>query len=102
MTRAAVFGAGMVGQAIAMDLAGDFDVTVVDKRPDALARAKQRAKVSVREADLGNPEVARKTAGEFDLVVGALSSHLGLQTLRAVIEAGRAYCDISFMAEDAT
>src|SRR5205823_6097028 len=36
-----------------------------------------------------------------DLVLGALSSAIGLQTLRAVIEAGKDYCDISFMPEDA-
>jgi lysine 6-dehydrogenase len=34
-------------------------------------------------------------------VLGALSSTLGLQTLSAVIDAGKSYCDISFMAEDA-
>jgi saccharopine dehydrogenase-like NADP-dependent oxidoreductase len=39
-------------------------------------------------------------AADFDLVVGALPSHFGLQTLRAVIEAGRNYVDISFMADD--
>ena len=37
---------------------------------------------------------------DADVVVGALSSAIGLQTLEAVIEAKRDYVDISFMPED--
>ena len=37
----------------------------------------------------------------YDLVLGALPSVLGFQTLEAVIAAGKDYCDISFMPENA-
>ena len=37
---------------------------------------------------------------DADIVLGALPSSLGLGALQAVIEAGRHYCDISFMPED--
>ena len=103
-TNVVVLGGGMVGSVIASDLAASrgLKVTVVDARPEALKRCAARAskKIATVEADLGDPEeVARQVHGA-DLVVGALSSAIGLQTLEAVIDAGRDYVDISFMPED--
>lgn len=110
-TNALILGAGMVGSVMAADLAADpaFRVTVADKRPEALALAKKRVvassggagSIETLVADLGDPAAVKKTVAPFDLVLGALSSKIGLQTLRAVIEAGKNYADISFMAEDA-
>ncbi len=104
MAHAIILGGGMVGSAMAMDMAGDegLSVTVADVRPDALARVERAYGVSTRQADLGDAAVVRELVGDYDIVLGALSSVIGLQTLRAVIEAGKPYCDISFMAEDAT
>jgi saccharopine dehydrogenase-like NADP-dependent oxidoreductase len=102
MKRITVLGAGMVGSAIARDLARTgFDVTVADERDDALARVSAKARVATKRADLATPAAVKDLAKDADLVVGALSSHLGLQTVRAVIEARRPIVDISFMAEDA-
>jgi saccharopine dehydrogenase-like NADP-dependent oxidoreductase len=98
-----VLGAGMVGQAIALDLAADagLRVDVADVRPEALERVSTRAPLATVRADLGNPDAVRRLVGGYELVVGALPSVLGFQTLRAVLEAGRpAYVDISFMPED--
>ena len=52
-------------------------------------------------ADLRDPEVVTGLVREHDLVIGALPSHIGFATVRAVIEAGRDLVDISFMPEDA-
>ena len=41
--------------------------------------------------------ILEKMVAGHDIVVGALSSGLGLATVRTVIESGRNYCDISFM-----
>lgn len=86
-----------------MDLAADpsFRVTVADVRPEALERLARRFGVATEQADLSNPDIVRELARGYDIVLGALASRLGLQTLRAVIEAETNYCDISFMAEDA-
>lgn len=94
---------------MAADLASDraFRVTVADKRPEALEIARRRAArvsgnaIETVAADLGDPASVTRLASGYDIVLGALSSKIGLQTLRAVIEAGKSYCDISFMAEDA-
>ncbi len=105
MTHAIVLGAGMVGSVIAADLSGDpaFRVTVADARDDALALARTRCKdrIQILKADLSDPALVKKTIAPFDIVLGALSSRIGFQTLRAVIEASKHYCDISFMGEDA-
>ena len=101
--RTLVLGAGMVGSAMAADLArdGDLLVTVADRSPEALARVASRARVATVVADCSDPATVRRLAGEHQLVAGALASVLGLSALRAVIEAGRPYVDISFMADDA-
>jgi saccharopine dehydrogenase-like NADP-dependent oxidoreductase len=101
MATAIILGGGMVGSAIAFDLKrSGLTVTVADRRPEALARVAAKHGVATKAADLGDPAVVRALVAGFDVVVGALPSFLGLQTMRAVIEAGRPYCDISFLAED--
>ncbi len=104
MTKVTTLGAGMVGSAMAMDMATDseLEVTVADVREHALDRVAGAYGVRTRPANLADPAVVRELVGDYDIVLGALSSVIGLQTLRAVIEAGKPYCDIAFMAEDAT
>ncbi len=104
--RAIVLGAGMVGSVMAADLCREFDVTIADVREENLKAAQERAaraggKVSTLRADLSDPAAIQKAVGGFDVVLGALASRIGFSALRAVIEAGKNYCDISFMAEDA-
>lgn len=108
MTKTLVLGAGMVGSVIASDLATDasLSVTVADRSEDALAQASERAaragaSVATVAADLGDRNELVKLMQGADLVVGALASRLGFQTLQTVIEARKPYCDISFMPEDA-
>jgi saccharopine dehydrogenase-like NADP-dependent oxidoreductase len=104
MKRAIILGGGMVGSAMARDLAADpgFQVTVADVRPPVLERLAAQVGVQTVHADLGDPQAVGRVVADYDLVLGALSSAIGFRTLRAVIEAGKSYCDISFMPEDAT
>ncbi|MBK7404649.1 MAG: saccharopine dehydrogenase NADP-binding domain-containing protein [Phycisphaerales bacterium] len=105
MPRAIVLGAGLVGGVMAADLAGDpaFSVSIADSRPEALERARAQAggKLGTVRADLADLATLKRTIAPFDIVLGALASGIGFQTLRAVIESGKDYCDISFMPEDA-
>jgi len=100
--RAIVLGCGLVGTTMARELAADddFDVTVAEVNPQRLdAVASQR--VTPRICDLSDVGVVRDLVEPFDVVLGSLPSALGFQTLRAVVEAGVPYSDISFMPEDA-
>lgn len=106
MRTALVLGAGMVGSVMATDMAPDFDVTIADAREGALDAAVARAKaagrtIQSRLADVSDAHTLRKLVAPFDIVLGALSSRIGFQSLCTIIEAGKNYCDISFFAQDA-
>jgi saccharopine dehydrogenase-like NADP-dependent oxidoreductase len=98
----------MVGGVMATDLAtiGGFDVTLVDVRRESLEAASARATragaiIRTKQTDLSDVGAVRHVLTDADIVLGALASRLGFQTLRTVIESGHNYCDISFMPEDA-
>jgi saccharopine dehydrogenase-like NADP-dependent oxidoreductase len=99
MTHVVVLGAGRVGGAMALDLAPDFKVTVVDRSEAALARM-HAAGLSARVADFSLPEGVKGAIADADLVVGAVPGFLGFATARAVLEAGKPLVDISFFNED--
>jgi saccharopine dehydrogenase-like NADP-dependent oxidoreductase len=111
MQRAVVLGAGMVGSVMAADLAADptFHITIADARADALERAADRCRRAGASperlrtvcADLSSTREVARIAADADIVLGALASVIGFQTLKTVIEAGKPFCDICFMPEDA-
>lgn len=111
MQRAVVLGAGMVGSVMAADLAADpqFHVTIADARSEALDRAMERCRRAGADpdrlagvcADLSSTRELARVIADADIVLGALASTIGFQTLKAVIEAGKNFCDICFMPEDA-
>lgn len=107
MASVTVLGAGMIGSVMAADMArdGEHDVLIADRSNAALEAAAKRVdrvggRVETQRSDLSNPDAVKHLARHADIVLGAMPSALGLQTLEAVIEAGRNYCDISFMPED--
>ncbi len=105
MARILVLGSGLIGSFIASELAsdGEHDVTVADVSEEALGRASSRSggRVTTLHADVADASRLRDLVGDFALVVGALPSRFGYQTLEAVLEAGKNIVDISFMPEDA-
>ncbi|MBT1696293.1 saccharopine dehydrogenase NADP-binding domain-containing protein [Fulvivirgaceae bacterium PWU4] len=94
-----VLGAGLVGKAIALDLAKHFEVTSLDISEEAL-KALQASGISTRKTDITDTSALQAAIEPFDLVVGAVPGFLGLQTARTVIEAGKNMVDISFFPED--
>src|SRR5258706_9723823 len=94
-----VLGAGLVGKAMAIDLAKQFDVTSVDFNEEALKAVSQHG-VKTSKLDFSNPELLTAAIQPFDLVVGAVPGFLGLQTAKTVIEGGKNMVDISFFPED--
>ncbi len=100
--RAVVLGCGLVGSIMARELATDdrFDVTVADLAEENFARLHEEESVKTTLVDLGSTKHLRALVADYDIVLGALPSRIGWGALRAVIDAGKPYCDISFMPED--
>jgi lysine 6-dehydrogenase len=96
-----LLGAGRVGSAIARDLAGEFQVTVVDASEAALQRLDDVAGLHRVRVELSDPARLDELLHHADLVVGAVPGPLGFRTLRRVLDAGRHVVDISFFEEDA-
>jgi saccharopine dehydrogenase-like NADP-dependent oxidoreductase len=80
---------------------GEFEVTAADASPMALERPAVAGAASRIQADLSDPATVTQLAADHDLVVGAVPGPLGFQTMKAVVEAGKHYVDISFFEEDA-
>ena len=96
-----VFGAGLVGNAIAIDLSKNHNVTSVDINPDPLEVLKTRHKIDTLTANLSKKEVIQDIVKDFDLVIGAVPGFMGYSMVKSVIEAGKNIVDISFFPEDA-
>lgn len=99
MEKIIVLGAGLVGKAIAIDLAKTFDVTSADVSDTTLQELSAHNIKTVR-ADVSDVRSLKDLVSAFDLVVGAVPGFLGFQTARAVIESGKNMVDISFFPED--
>jgi len=99
MANIIVLGAGMVGSAMALDLAKQHTVTSADISAKALVPLAERG-INTVVADLSKPSHIKKAIQGFDLVVGAVPGFLGFQMAKSVIEAGINLVDISFFEED--
>jgi saccharopine dehydrogenase-like NADP-dependent oxidoreductase len=98
----AVLGAGMVGRAIALDLAKEYAVTSFDLDGTNLEALKgSNAAIQTVAANLSQFEEYKNWLTPFDIVVTAVPGFMGYKTLEAVINAGRNVVDISFFHEDA-
>jgi lysine 6-dehydrogenase len=100
--KIAVLGAGMVGRAIAADLATQYIVTSFDVSDHSLSLLNNiNSKITTVKADLGKYSGYPEMLDGFDFVVTAVPGFMGYKTLEAVIKAGKSVVDISFFAEDA-
>ena len=100
--KVTVLGAGRVGKAMILDLAegGEFSVTAVDASQGPLDELSGVQGVTTRRANLAEGAEVASAVTDADLVVGAVPGHMGFETLRRVIEAGKNAVDISFFEED--
>ena len=88
---------------MARELAADpeFEVVAADFAQNNLDKLRECSGIRTIRVDLNDPGRVKEVIGDQDVVLGALPSRIGLQTLEAVIRCGKCYCDISFMPEDA-
>ncbi|MBS1682634.1 MAG: saccharopine dehydrogenase NADP-binding domain-containing protein [Bacteroidetes bacterium] len=99
MKKIIVLGAGLVGKAMAMDLAKNFEVTSADFNEVALREA-AAPNIKTQKIDFTQLDRLAEAIQPFDLVIGAVPGFLGFQTAKTVIESGKNMVDISFFPED--
>ncbi len=97
-----VLGAGLIGSAIAIDLAQDtnLDVTSVDLNQQMLDKVTAKAPITGVQADLRTLDSYAALLADADQVVLAVPGFMGFESLKKVIEAGKNVVDISFFPED--
>ncbi len=96
-----VLGAGLVGGPLAIDLAKDYEVAVVDRSGDALANVHRKCpEITAVQADLGDPSNIALLVSDYDFVVNAVPGFMGFATAQAIVEAGKDCVCISFYEED--
>jgi saccharopine dehydrogenase-like NADP-dependent oxidoreductase len=99
--KIAVLGAGMVGRAIALDLASGFEVTSFDISEDNLQLVKvKNSSIETQQIDLRRYDQYSNWLTPFDIVVTAVPGFMGFEVLKSVITCGRHVADISFFPED--
>lgn len=104
MSTTCVLGGGLVGAVMAQDLARDpgRHVRLVDASKSALeATSRVNRAIEAIQADLSDPDEVSRQVSDADLVLGAMPSRVGFAALEAIIRAGKPFCDITFMAENA-
>jgi saccharopine dehydrogenase-like NADP-dependent oxidoreductase len=96
-----VLGTGMVGRAIAIDLASQYNVIVADINEGNLSELSKKHSIKTYISDLSVKENILHLIKNCDLVVGAVPGFMGFETVKTVIEASKDIIDISFFPEDA-
>ena len=101
MNKIIVLGGGMVGSAMAIDLAKKHHVLLTDVDPSALEKAKEKCEeLNTLQLDVTDVKTMTETITNFDLVVSAVPGFLGYQTLENIINAKMNVVDISFFPEN--
>jgi len=101
MSKVIVLGAGMVGSAMAIDMAKKHQVTLTDKSKSVLSKVQQKCSdLTILQLDATKKEELQNTIKKHDLVINAVPGFLGFETLKAIIEADMNVIDIAFFPEN--
>jgi len=101
MKKIIVLGAGMVGSAMAIDLAKKHNVTVADLSNKALEKLKQKNQsINTLQLNAKDKSLLISAITPFDIVVCAVPGFMGFETLKTILEAGKNVVDISFFPEN--
>ena len=98
----AILGAGMIGRAMAIDLASNYNVTSFDVSGKSLQLLTQKNNtIKTIKTDLSDYANYESLLKGFDFVVSAVPGFMGYKTLEAIILAKKNVVDISFFPENA-
>ena len=101
MKKVIVLGSGMVGSAMAIDMAHQHRVTLIDIDKKVLEKAKQKcSSLDIQQMDVTNADALHKMIKPYDLVICAVPGFLGFETIKTVINTGMNLVDISFFPEN--
>jgi len=101
MNNVIVLGAGMVGSAMAIDMALNHKVTLTDISSKVLENIKSKnSSLEIIRLDVTDKKALKSIIQPFDLVICAVPGFLGFETLRSIIEAKKNVIDISFFSEN--
>ena len=100
MKKILILRAGMIGSAIASDLAPGFDVTVIDIDESRLEKLSQKYSVKTLRENISKKEILTGRVKLFDLIICAVPGFMGYKTVKNIIDAGKDVVDISFFEED--
>ncbi len=101
MSNVIVLGAGMVGSAMAIDMAKNHNVTLTDLSQTVLDNIKQKHNsLTIKPLDVTNKTELQTTIKKHDLVINAVPGFLGFETLKNIIKAGMNVIDIAFFSEN--
>lgn len=101
MSKIIVLGAGIVGSAMAIDLAQKHNVTLSDLDKKILNNIKLiHNYLNFKELDVTKESELRSTIKQFDLVICAVPGFIGFNTLKNIINLGMDVIDISFFPEN--
>lgn len=101
MAKIVVLGAGMIGNAMALDLANEHEVTAVDIDKRALGKlTKDNQQITTIIYDLKESDDYTELLAPFELVVCAVPGFMGFETIKKVLTAGKNVVDISFFPEN--
>jgi len=101
MSKVIVIGAGMVGSAMAIDMAKNHQVTLTDINLTVLETVNSKTPaLQIQTLDVTNKKELQQAISPFDLVICAVPGFLGFDTLKSIIEAKKNVIDISFFPEN--
>jgi len=101
MSKIIVLGGGMVGSAMAIDMAKNHNVLLTDINKDVLDNVKNKCNVlDIMQMDSSDKDLLQNTIKNFDLVISAVPGFMGYNTLKNIIDAEMNVIDISFFPEN--
>lgn len=101
MSKIIVLGSGMVGSAMAIDLAKKHQVTITDLSQDVLNNVKLKCNdLQTHRLNVSDKTALQDIISQHDLVINAVPGYLGFNTLKSIIEAGMNVIDIAFFPEN--
>ena len=99
MKKIIVLGAGLTGKEVAIELSKKFDVTASDIQLCSLEMLSPTYPIDVIPCNFKDKKSLRELINPFDLVINAVSSSIGFETLNTIIEEKKNVINLSAFSQ---